>query len=346
MALEVWSEMQFLQKIYTKDIDIDGQIAMSNVKKNGELIIGLKTYGVDRANIIEYSGPDCPVWVGLDKKGMFYTNGLNIYNQSIYAISRIYSPEDNLLNFDNTTTLTYAKTTPTRDYNGSKEQFCIQLDSTNGAVTLRNVPGGGYNEIYGGYITLYRPTTKGASVTNLHSLFLNTYNNGKTAIQKALSVLLREGWIKRRTTIIVDEKNVEAPFTKALDKITMQLNVYEAFTTTQEETTLISHNTTNPNDGEYRMPNDCLPTENKIYTEIPITYGSSSDTASTGRATINVYSSGVVTLSNIQVLQRDGMLTQWVNYNPSEDKPIKIRQIGDHNTKYEWSSPIQYNFNF
>lgn len=348
MALEVWSEMQFRQKIYTKDIDVDRQIIMSNVGKTGELIIGLKaSYGTDNANIIQYSDTrNCPVWVGLDKKGMFYTNGLNIYDQSTYTTSKIYSSENNLLIFDNVTTLMYAKTTPTRDYNGSKEQFCIQLDSTNGAVTLRNVPGGQDSEIYGGYITLYRPTTKGASVTNLHSLFLNTYNDGKTSVQQVLNALMRQGWIKRRSTIVSDEKYVEAPFTKALDKITMQLYVYEDFTITQEETVLISHNTTNPNDLEYRMPNDCLPTENKTYTEIPIECGSNSYTTFTGRASINIYSSGLVTLSNIQILQQDGMQTRWVNYNPSEDKPIIIRSIGNKQTKYEWSSSVQYNFNF
>lgn len=93
------------------------------------------------------------------------------------------------------------------------------------------------------------------------------------------------------------------------------------------------------------MPNDCLPTENKTYTEIPITYGESYST-STGRATINVYTSGLVTLSNIQKTELEGMILVWKDYKPSENNPIKIQSIGDSNTKYEWSSPVQYNFNF
>lgn len=65
-----------------------------------------------------------------------------------------------------------------------KSQFCIQLDSDNGAVTLRNTPDGLNDTIYGGYITLYRPIGMGASETRLDTLYLSEYGN--TSIGTAL----------------------------------------------------------------------------------------------------------------------------------------------------------------
>lgn len=217
MALEVWSEMQFRQKIYTKDAEVDGKINILPITKtnfpqfqgveiygggieigsiydyfypyygSGELSIGIiDSNGTPKEKVISYTGSDCPEEVGLNQGGMFLANGFELYDRSTNTLSKIYSPENNLLNFDQVTTLMYAKNTPTRNYNGSKEQFCIQLDSTNGAVTLRNVPGGQDSEIYGGYITLYRPTGLGASETRFDTLYLNEYKSGSISIGSAI----------------------------------------------------------------------------------------------------------------------------------------------------------------
>lgn len=217
MALEVWSEMQFRQKIYTKDAEVDGKINILPITKtnfpefqgveiygggieigsiydyfypnyrSGELSIGIiDSNGTPKEKVISYTGSDCPKEVGLDIGGKFLANGFELYDRSTNTLSKIYSPENNLLNFDQVTTLMYAKNTPTRDYNGSKEQFCIQLDSTNGAVTLRNVPGGLDSEIYGGFVTLYRPTGIGSSETRLDTLYLNEYKSGSTSIGSAI----------------------------------------------------------------------------------------------------------------------------------------------------------------
>ena len=67
-----------------------------------------------------------------------------------------------------------------------KSQFCIQLDSNNGAVTLRNTPDGTNETIYGGYVTLYRPTGMGSSETRLDTLYLDEYKNGNRSIGTAL----------------------------------------------------------------------------------------------------------------------------------------------------------------
>lgn len=220
MALEVWSEMQFRQKIYTKDAEVDGKIKILPITKtnfpefqgveiygggieigsiydnfypnykSGELSIGIiDSNGTPKEKVISYTGSDCPKEVGLDRQGMFYTNGLNVYDQSTHTTSKIYSPENNLLNFDHVTTLMYAKNTPTRELSGSKEQFCIQLDSSNGAVTLRNVPNGLNETIYGGYITLYRPTGIGSSETRFNTLYLNEYKSGSTSVGSAIKIV-------------------------------------------------------------------------------------------------------------------------------------------------------------
>lgn len=217
MALEVWSEMQFRQKIYTKDAEVDGKIKILPITKtnfpefqgveiygggieigsiydyfypnyrNGELSIGIiDSKGASREKVISYSGSDCPKEVGLDIGGKFLANGFELYDRSTNTISKIYSPENNLLNFDYVTTLIYAKNTPTREFSGSKEQFCIQLDSSNGAVTLRNVPNGLNETIFGGYVTLYQPTGIGSSETKFHTLYLNEYKSGSTSIGSAI----------------------------------------------------------------------------------------------------------------------------------------------------------------
>ena len=217
MALEVWSEMQFQQKIYTKDAEVDGKIKILPITKtnfpefqgveiygggieigsvydyfypnykSGELSIGIiDSKGASREKVISYSSSDCPKEVGLDSGGTFLANGFELYNRSTNTISKIYSPEDNLLNFDHVTTLMYAKNTPTRELSGSKEQFCIQLDSSNGAVTLRNVPNGTNETIFGGYVTLYRPTGMGSSETRFDTLYLDEYKNGNRSIGTAL----------------------------------------------------------------------------------------------------------------------------------------------------------------
>ena len=67
-----------------------------------------------------------------------------------------------------------------------KSQFCIQLDSNNGAVTLRNTPDGTNETIYGGYVTLYRPTGMGSSETRFDTLYLNEYKSGSTSIGSAI----------------------------------------------------------------------------------------------------------------------------------------------------------------
>ena len=67
-----------------------------------------------------------------------------------------------------------------------KSQFCIQLDSNNGAVTLRNKPDGTNETIYGGYVTLYRPTGMGSSETRFDTLYLNEYKSGSTSIGSAI----------------------------------------------------------------------------------------------------------------------------------------------------------------
>lgn len=217
MALEVWSEMQFQQKIYTKDAEVNGKIKILPIKKTnfpefqgveiygggieigsvydyfypnykiGELSIGIiDSKGESREKVISYSSSYCPKEVGLDAGGKFLANGFELYNGSTDTISKIYSPEDNLLNFDYVTTLMYAKNTPTRELSGSKEQFCIQLDSSNGAVTLRNVPNGTNETIFGGYVTLYRPTGMGSSETRFDTLYLDEYKSGSTSIGSAI----------------------------------------------------------------------------------------------------------------------------------------------------------------
>lgn len=67
-----------------------------------------------------------------------------------------------------------------------KSQFCIQLDSNNGAVTLRNTPDGTNETIYGGYVTLYRPTGMGSSETRFDTLYLDEYKSGSTSIGSAI----------------------------------------------------------------------------------------------------------------------------------------------------------------
>lgn len=217
MALEVWSEMQFRQKIYTKDAEVDGKIKILPITKtnfpefqgveiygggieigsiydyfypnykSGELSIGIiDSKGTIKEKVISYTSGDCPKEVGLNIKGIFLANGFELYDRSTNIISKIYSPENNLLNFDHVTTLMYAKNTPTRELSGSKEQFCIQLDSRNGAVTLRNVPNGDYETIFGGYVVLYRPTGMGSSETKFDTLYLDEYKNGNRSIGTAL----------------------------------------------------------------------------------------------------------------------------------------------------------------
>lgn len=217
MALEVWSEMQFRQKIYTKDAEVDGKIKILPITKtnfpdfqgveiygggieigsiydnfypnyrSGDLFIGIiDSNGKSKEKVISYTGSDCPKEVGLDIEGRFLANGFELYDRSTNIISKIYSPENNLLNFDHVTTLMYAKNIPTRELSGSKEQFCIQLDSSNGAVTLRNVPNGNNETIFGGYVTLYRPTGMGSSETRLDTLYLDEYKSGSISIGSAI----------------------------------------------------------------------------------------------------------------------------------------------------------------
>lgn len=217
MALEVWSEMQFRQKIYTKDAEVDGKIKILPITKtnfpqfqgveiygggieigsiydyfypnykSGELSIGIiDSQGIAKEKVISYTSDDCPEEVGLNIEGMFLANGFALYDRSTSTLSKIYSPENNLLNFDHVTTLMYAKNTPTRELSGSKEQFCIQLDSSNGAVTLRNVPNGNNETIFGGYVTLYRPTGIGSSETRFDTLYLNEYKSGSTSVGSAI----------------------------------------------------------------------------------------------------------------------------------------------------------------
>lgn len=219
MALEVWSEMQFRQKIYTKDAEVDGviqfvpiagksipfhqgmEIHANGIRMGcihdyydeshfsyGKLFVGLTdSTGLISDNIFEYSDDSsCPDWVGLNRFGTFYAKGFSLYDQASKTISKIYSPENNLLNFDHVTTLMYAKNTPIQELSGSKEQFCIQLDSSNGAVTLRNVPNGNNETIFGGYVTLYRPTGMGSSETKLDTLYLDEYKSGSTSIGSAI----------------------------------------------------------------------------------------------------------------------------------------------------------------
>lgn len=70
---------------------------------------------------------------------------------------------------------------------GEERRFALQIDTRNGAVTLRQTLGGENNEIYGGYITLFQPTGKGTSRTNLDNLFLTHYKTGNNEIGKALT---------------------------------------------------------------------------------------------------------------------------------------------------------------
>lgn len=94
--------------------------------KSGELSIGIiDSKGTIKEKVISYTSGDCPKEVGLNIEGIFLANGFELYDRSTNTLSKIYSPENNLLNFDHVTTLMYAKGTPTRDYNGSNEQFCI-----------------------------------------------------------------------------------------------------------------------------------------------------------------------------------------------------------------------------
>ena len=223
MALEVWSEMQFRQKIYTKDAEVDGKIKILPITKtnfpafqgveiygggieigsiydyfypnykSGELSIGIiDSKGTIKEKVISYTSDDCPEEVGLNTKGMFHANGIALYDTTKTTLSTIYSPENNLLNFDHVTTLIYAKNTPIQELSGSKEQFCIQLDSSNGAVTLRNVPNGNNETIFGGYVTLYKPVATGRSISIFDTIFSNEYKHGNTSIGTALdSIELR-----------------------------------------------------------------------------------------------------------------------------------------------------------
>ena len=221
MALEVWSEMQFRQKIYTKDAKVDGKINILPITKtnfpefqgveiygggieigsiydyfypnyrSGELSIGIiDSNGTPKEKVISYTGTDCPEEVGLDNRGTFLANGFELYDRSTKkTISTIWSPENNFLQFEKITTLMYAKNTPTQELSGSKEQFCIQLDSSNGAVTLRNVPNGNNETIFGGYVTLYRPTGMGSSETKFDTLYLNEYKSGSTSVGNAIKIV-------------------------------------------------------------------------------------------------------------------------------------------------------------
>ena len=51
---------------------------------------------------------------------------------------------------------------------------------------MRNVPNGNNDTIFGGYVTLYRPTGLGASETRLDTLYLDEYENGNRSIGTAL----------------------------------------------------------------------------------------------------------------------------------------------------------------
>lgn len=188
MAIEVWSEIQICN-----DIRFSGRTS---------IILG-ETVGVNIKGTMAIWGPylglgsgleDTSLWINMNDNA--FLDRLNIGSQEngkkVYAISASLNP--NTVSIDGALALFVKSSNTIKGENGIKHDVCfaIQMDPTNGAVTLRQKMGGEQSEIWGGYVTLFRPLGKGQCRSDFdrlqaNSFYIKSYKECTVEIGKALT---------------------------------------------------------------------------------------------------------------------------------------------------------------